>query len=238
MPATSTSDPSGSGIGPGDDSRPSGRARRPATTATTPTGTLSRKAHRHPALSTTRAPSDGPIAPAVAPTAPHTASATGTRGPGNVCSTSARLAGTISAAPRACTARAATSASTPGATPQARGGRREHDHRHQEAPPPADPVGDAAGGHQGGGEHDRVGVEHPRQRAAADLGERAHEVGERHEQDRRVEEDGEHRQRGDPEDHPGPGGGLVHATTPSERRLGGEWLSFYISRSHEVKCIP
>src|SRR5215207_7481597 len=57
------------------------------------------------------------MAPAAAPTAPQTASATGTFGAGKLCRTRARLDGTISAAPRACSARAATSSSTLGARP-------------------------------------------------------------------------------------------------------------------------
>ena len=76
-------------------------------------------------------------------------------------------AGTISPAPAAWTTRAAISAPTPGRQPAQQRPEAEDGQAGDEQPPPPDPVGPPAGRHQHGGEHDRVGVQHPGQRAEA-----------------------------------------------------------------------
>ena len=63
-------------------------------------------------------PSDGPIAAASAPTAPQRATALARRAGGKAWSTSASEEGKSSAAPRACSARAAINMPAEGATPQ------------------------------------------------------------------------------------------------------------------------
>src|SRR4051812_31674493 len=63
-------------------------------------------------------PSEGPIAAASAPTAPQRATALARRATGKACSTTASEEGSRSAAPTACSARAAISAPAEGARPQ------------------------------------------------------------------------------------------------------------------------
>ena len=78
----------------------------------------------------------------------------------------------------------------------------EHHHADEEHLAAPDPVGQPAGGDQQGGEHQGVGVEHPRHRRRARRREGLADGGERHEADRRVEEDGEHGEAGGDEHDP------------------------------------
>ena len=77
----------------------------------------------------------------------------------------------------------------------------DHDRGEERAPAP-DPVRQPAGRDQQGGEDDRVGVEDPRERRRRDRREAGRDRREGDEQDRRVEEDGEHGQAGRGEDGP------------------------------------
>ena len=85
-------------------------------------------------------------------------------------------------------------------------GDREPDDRPEEGAAAADPVGQPAGGDQRRGEHDRVGVQHPRQARCADVREVGADRREGDEQDRRVQEHREHREAGREQHHPGVAG--------------------------------
>jgi len=110
--------PTGSGSRVAESSRASRSSRRPASQATTPIGTFTRNTQRQSTRSTMTPPSDGPLAAATAPTAPHTPTAVARIVGGNSARTSASEAGSISEAPIAWTARAAISTPSVGAAPQ------------------------------------------------------------------------------------------------------------------------
>jgi hypothetical protein len=120
----------------------SGRTRRPgarlsttvrrvATTASTPNGRLTRKAHRQPPSSTRAPPIGGPRPAATAAVAPHRPMACARRSVGNASTTIASEAGTSNAAPSAWSTRPATRSSRLGAAAHQR------DARVKSAMPPA-----------------------------------------------------------------------------------------------------
>ena len=85
--------------------------------AITPTGTCTKNALRQPKRSTRPAPSEGPSAPATAPTAVHMAITRVASPFGQTASTSASDDGNTNAAPRPCTPRPTSSTHIDGAQP-------------------------------------------------------------------------------------------------------------------------
>ncbi len=82
-----------------------------STNATMPTGTLTKKIHSQPRLSTSTPPRIGPTSVARPATPPHRPMAAPRLSGGKVRVMTAMVCGVISAAPRPCTARAAISIS-------------------------------------------------------------------------------------------------------------------------------
>ena len=108
----------------------------------------------------------------------------------------------------------------PGRQPAQHRAEAEQDQPAREEPPPPDPVGPPAGRHQDRGEHDRVGVEHPGQRAQAGARVIPAVVGERQVDDEQVQAGHEHGQRqhadhgGDPAVFHQPSKGVSPADSP------------------------
>ena len=147
-------------------SRTSSSVRTPRTRATRAKGRLTRKTQRQLAW-TSRPPIGGPRAAAAPPTADHRPMAAPLRsGPNAGRSRPSEVGQHEGAADRL---------QDPGADQEAEGrgdgaegGRGGEDGQPEEEGPLAPgPVGPAAGRDQGGGEHDRVGAQHPRERAQA-----------------------------------------------------------------------
>ena len=142
--------------------RPRGSTRRPATIAAMPIGTLTRNTQRQLAC-TSSPPSSGAGRGREPPIAAHTRTAPGRRSAGYAASTSPSDVGTSSAAPTACTIRNATSMPTDGrGGARRRGGREDRDADEEAAA--LRPCGRrAARRDEERGEHDGVGVQHPRE---------------------------------------------------------------------------
>ena len=85
--------------------------------ATTPMGTLTKNTHRHPPAEISRAPNDGPVATARAPTPPQRATTWDRRSWGKAPSSRPSEEGSRAAAPTPWTTRPSTSRMTEGATP-------------------------------------------------------------------------------------------------------------------------
>src|SRR5579863_3891792 len=171
-------------------SRLSGTTRRAKITAATPTGTLIQNTQRQ-LIWTRLPPITGPSAAPRAPRADQVPRAFARACAGTAASSSDSDAGTIAPAPAAWMTRAPISAPTPGASP--------HGHEH---PEPPDPVGPPPRRYQHRREHDRVGVEHPGQRAQAGGRVLPADVGERQVDDEQVQAGHEHGQ-GQHADHGG-----------------------------------
>ena len=116
-PPASSAIPSASGTAPRSGSRVSRSSRRAGTHAARPSTRFTKNTSRQSAHSISSPPSDGPVAAATPPTAPHSAVADARRSGGNSGSSSPSEVGTSSAAPAACSTRAATSAHADQASP-------------------------------------------------------------------------------------------------------------------------
>src|ERR1700748_728459 len=211
----------------------SGTTRAARNTAATPTGTLIQKTQRQ-SICTRAPPITGPNAAPRAPRADQVPRALGRTGGGTAASSSDSDAGTIAPAPAAWITRAAIRAATPGAPPHSAGrqpakpgAEAKRDHPPREEPPPPDAIGPPARGHQHRGEHDRVGVEHPGQRAQAGARVIPADVGERQVDDEQVQAGHEYGQRqdahhgGDPAvlHQPSKGVGLISGLTITHHPL-------------------
>ena len=122
-----------------------------------------KNAHRHPSPSTIAAPSVGPRAPATAPAAPQIATARGSWSWAKACITNANDDGISAAAPTAWTMRNTISSSALGASPHAIEATVNTRRAGQEDLPVPDSVSELARRDEHRGEHDRVGVQHPRE---------------------------------------------------------------------------
>ncbi len=111
--------PSASGTAPRSGSRVSRNSRRAGTSTAAPSTRLTKNTSRQSAHSISTPPSDGPVAAATPPIAPHKAVAEARRSAGNSGSSRPSDVGTSSAAPAACSTRAPISTSAVGAIPQA-----------------------------------------------------------------------------------------------------------------------
>ena len=212
MPATSRTIPSRSGRPPSSGWRTSSSTRRDATTAPAASGRLTRKMRRQ-STSTSTPPSGGPLAAAIAPTDAQAPTVPARASTGSPCSRRPSDVGMTSAAPTAWTARAATSTPTEGAAAQPAEPMREHHEAELERPPPAQEVAEPPGGDETRGEHDRVRVQHPRQRAVGAAREVERDRRERDVHDEEVQLGHEH---ADGDDGEGP------AAAGQGTAIGGE----------------
>ena len=180
--------------------RLSGRMRVAKSAVARPIGTFTNSTHSQPAYWVSMPPSSTPAAPPEPATAPHTPSARLRSAPSaKVVVTIDSAAGERIAAPRPCTARAATS--QPWALREAagqRGGGEEDEAGHEHAPA-AEQVGQAPAQQQEAAEGERVGVDDPGEVLLGEVEVAAHR-GQGDVDDRRVEDDdelrrGEQRQR-------------------------------------------
>ena len=124
---------------------------------------------------------------------------------GNIGSTSPSEFGVSAAAPTPWSTRAATSASTDGASAHSAEPSVNRASPIDEQPPAPVQVAEPPGRDERGGEHDRVGGQHPRQPGEADAGEVAPQVRERDVDDEEVEDREEDGEADDGEDATGAG---------------------------------
>ena len=165
--------------------RTSGRIRSPATMVATPMGTLTRKIHRQ--LNPTSSPPTGaPEEAATAATPAHTPTAAVCWRAGKDGSSSPSEAGTMTAAPAACSTRPAISTPRTGATAHSTDAAVKMATPASRKPAPAEVVGQPSGRDQERGEHDRVGVQHPGQ---AGQPRPARDEGPAHRRDRDVDDE-------------------------------------------------
>ena len=179
--------------------------RRDATTAPAASGRLTRKMRRQ-STSTSTPPSGGPLAAAIAPTDAQAPTVPARASTGSPCSRSPSDVGMTSAAPTAWTARAPPRARRRRARRRSRPSRREDHEAELERPPPAQEIAEPPGGDETRGEHDRVRVQHPRERAVGAAGEVERDRRERDVDDEEVQLGHEHAEGDDGEGKPPPGG--------------------------------
>ena len=201
--------------------RPATRARSAARAAASamPTGTLTKKTHSHERASVSRPPSSRPTAPPPPEIAAKAPSALARSGPsGTVVVMMLSAAGETSAAPRPCSARAATRKPGEVARPsssEASGEQRDAD---QEQAATAEEVAGAAAEQQEAAEDQHVGVDDPLEVGGGEV-QVGLDGGQRDVRDRRVEDHHELREA-DHDDRHGPvalrGVGVAH-----ERRRWG-----------------
>jgi hypothetical protein len=167
-----------------------------------PKGTLIRKIHRHESVSVRMPPSSAPVAPPLASDALQMPSAR------------ARSRGSVNVVVRMVSVAGDDQRLRPGREAAHQAGEREQGETGEEDPPSAVEIGRPAAEQQEAREGQRVGVDHPLQagRAEAEVG--AHR-GQRHRDDRHVEDDHELAEAGDREDRP-----LARRGGPLGRRGG------------------
>ena len=166
---------------------------RGTTTTIAATGTLMRKAQRHPGPSTSHPPTNGPIAPATPPSPDHAPTALARSLLRKLAWRIARLPGVSSAAPTPCSTRAADEHLDVrrGAAQQRRG--REPDRADHEDLAPSVAIAERSTEQDQRREREQIAGEHPLQRADARV-EVVADVRERDVDDRCIQR--RHRARG------------------------------------------